>query len=148
LTHENLQLAFYFNVHGPFAAVAAVLPDMQARRSATILFTTGAMSVNPHMGGRIFEIYANFAISGAALRSYAHALHIALAQSGIQVGHVAIGAWIGKQPGQRLKRLLRCTGNSIHNETRSKRFSFQRQPASSCQPAALFINRQHPKLNK
>jgi NAD(P)-dependent dehydrogenase (short-subunit alcohol dehydrogenase family) len=99
LTHKNLKLAFDFNVHGPFAAVAAVLPDMQARRSGTILFTTGAASVYPHMGGRIFEIYANFAISGAALRSYAHALHIALAQSGIQVGHVAIGAWIGKQPG-------------------------------------------------
>lgn len=99
LTHSNLQAAFDFNVHGPFAAVQAVLPDMQARRTGTILFTTGAASVYPHLGNEIFEIFANFAISAAALRAYAHALHSALASSGIQVAHVAIGAWIGKQPG-------------------------------------------------
>ena len=99
LTHNNLQMAFDFNVHGAFAAVQAVLPDMQARRAGTILFTTGAASVYPHMGKEIFEIFANFAITGAALRSYAYALHGALGPSGIQVGHVAIGAWIGKQPG-------------------------------------------------
>jgi NAD(P)-dependent dehydrogenase (short-subunit alcohol dehydrogenase family) len=40
LTHQNLQIAFDFNVHGAFAAVQAVLPDMQARRSGTILLTT------------------------------------------------------------------------------------------------------------
>ena len=99
LTHQNLQIAFDFNVHGAFAAVQAVLPDMQARRSGTILFTTGASSVYPHRAKDIFETFANFAISGAALRAYAHALHASLAPSGIQVGHVAIGAWIGKQSG-------------------------------------------------
>jgi NAD(P)-dependent dehydrogenase (short-subunit alcohol dehydrogenase family) len=99
LTHNNIQIAFDFNVHGAFAAVQAVLPDMQARRTGTILFTTGASSVYPHMANEIFEIFANFAITGAALRAYAHALHAALGPSGIQVGHVAIGAWIGKQPG-------------------------------------------------
>jgi len=45
------------------------------------------------------KMLANFAIAGAALRAYAQALHAALGPSGIQVGHVAIGAWIGKQPG-------------------------------------------------
>ena len=99
LTHESIQIAFDFNVHGAFAAVQAVLPDMQARRSGTILFTTGASSVYPHMANDIFEIFANFAITGSALRAYSHALHAALGPSGIQVGHVAIGAWIGKQPG-------------------------------------------------
>jgi len=99
LTHNNIQIAFDFNVHGAFAAVQAVLPDMQARRTGTILFTTGAASVYPQMGNEIFEIFANFAITGAALRAYAHALHAALGPSGIQVGHVAIGAWIGRQPG-------------------------------------------------
>jgi NADP-dependent 3-hydroxy acid dehydrogenase YdfG len=94
-----MQIAFDFNVHGALAAVQAVLPDMQARRTGTILFTTGATSVYPQMGNEIFEIFANFAITGAALRAYAHALHAALGPSGIQVGHVAIGAWIGKQPG-------------------------------------------------
>ena len=99
LTHNNMQIAFDFNVHGALAAVQAVLPDMQARRTGTILFTTGATSVYPQMGNEIFEVFANFAITGAALRAYAHALHAALGPSGIQVGHVAIGAWIGKQPG-------------------------------------------------
>ena len=44
-------------------------------------------------------MFANFAIAGAALRAYAHALHAALAPRGVQVGHVSIGAWIGQQPG-------------------------------------------------
>ena len=99
LTHDNIQVALDFNVHGAMAAVEAVLPDMQARRTGTILFTTGAASVYPERGNEIFEIFANFAITAAALRAYAYALHGALAASGIQVGHVAIGAWIGKQPG-------------------------------------------------
>ena len=99
LTHDNMQRAFDFNVHGALAAVQAVLPDMRARRAGTILFTTGAASVYPHMASEIFKMFANFAITNAALRSYAYALHSALAPSGIQVGHVAIGAWIGKQPG-------------------------------------------------
>jgi hypothetical protein len=45
------------------------------------------------------ERFANFAVAGAALRAYAHALHAALAPRGVQVGHVSIGAWIGQQPG-------------------------------------------------
>jgi len=96
LTHDNIQIAFDFDLHGALAAVQAVLPDMQVRRAGTIIFTTGASSVYPHMGNKMF---ANFAIAGAALRAYTQALHAALAPSGIQVAHVAIGAWIGKQPG-------------------------------------------------
>lgn len=99
LTHDNLQLAFNFNVHGAHAAVQSVLPDMLLRRTGTILFTTGASTVHPGQANDIFEIFANFAITGAALRAYAYALHSSLAPCGIQVGHVAIGAWIGKQPG-------------------------------------------------
>jgi NAD(P)-dependent dehydrogenase (short-subunit alcohol dehydrogenase family) len=96
LTHENIQIAFDVDLHGAFAAVQAVLPDMQARRAGTILFTTGAGSVYPELGN---EMFANWSIAGAALRAYAQALHAALGPSGIQVGHVAIGAWIGKHPG-------------------------------------------------
>jgi NAD(P)-dependent dehydrogenase (short-subunit alcohol dehydrogenase family) len=95
LSHENVQTAFDFNVHGALAAVQAVLPDMQTRKSGTILISTGASSVYPHLGN---EMFANFAIAGAALRAYIQALHAALAPSGVQVAHVAIGAWIG-QPG-------------------------------------------------
>jgi NADP-dependent 3-hydroxy acid dehydrogenase YdfG len=50
LTHDNVQVAFDFNVHGALAAVQAVLTDMLARRAGTILFTTGASSVYPHLG--------------------------------------------------------------------------------------------------
>lgn len=64
LTHNNIQTAFDFNLHGAFAAVQAVLPDMQARRTGTILFTTGASSVYPHMANDIFEIFANFRHNG------------------------------------------------------------------------------------
>lgn len=99
LTHDNLQLAFDFNVHGAHAAVQSVLPDMVARRTGTILFTTGASTVHPGIANDIFGMYANFAITGAALRAYAYALHSSLAPNSIQAGHIAIGAWIGKQPG-------------------------------------------------
>lgn len=96
LTHDNLQSALDFTVHGALAAVQAVLPDMLDRRTGTILFTTGASSVHPQLGN---EMFANHAIAGAALRAYAHALHAAHAAAGVQVGHVAIAAWIGQQPG-------------------------------------------------
>src|SRR5262249_40181673 len=66
-------------------------------RAGTILFTTGAASVYPHVGSEL--MFANFAVAGACLRAYAHALHATLVPSGVQVGHVAIGAWIGQQPG-------------------------------------------------
>ena len=96
MSHDNIQMAFDFDVHGAFAAVQAVLPDMLARNTGTVLFTTGASSVYPPWGNKMF---ANFAIAGAALRAYAHALHADLAPRGVQVGHVSIGAWIGQPPG-------------------------------------------------
>jgi hypothetical protein len=34
----------------------------------------------------------------AWLRNWAHALHAAVAPNGVQAGHVAIGAVIGRQP--------------------------------------------------
>ena len=52
-------------MHGALAAVEAVVPDMVARRAGTILFTTGASSVYPHLGN---SMLANFAIAGGALR--------------------------------------------------------------------------------
>jgi len=93
LTHENVRVSIDFYVHGAVAAVNQVLPDMLARRSGTILFTTGASSVYPA---------PRFGVVGAAmawLRNWAHALHDAVAPKGVQVGHVAIGAFIGRQPG-------------------------------------------------
>jgi NAD(P)-dependent dehydrogenase (short-subunit alcohol dehydrogenase family) len=88
LTHENVRVWIDFFVHGAVAAVNQVLPDMLARRSGTILFTTGASSVLP---------VPRFGAVGAAmawLRNWAHALHAAVAPKGVQVGHVAIGAFM------------------------------------------------------
>ena len=96
LTPESIQAAVDFYLYGALAAVQAVLPDMQAQGNGTILITTGASSVFPHLAN---NTYANVAIATAALRAYVHALHVALAPTGVQAGHVAIGAWIGKQPG-------------------------------------------------
>jgi NAD(P)-dependent dehydrogenase (short-subunit alcohol dehydrogenase family) len=91
LRHDDVRVWIDFYVHGAVAAVNQVLPDMLARRSGTILFTTGASSVYP---------VPRFAAAGAAmawLRNWAHALHAAVAPKGVQVGHVAIGAFIGRQ---------------------------------------------------
>jgi NAD(P)-dependent dehydrogenase (short-subunit alcohol dehydrogenase family) len=92
LTHENVQISIDFYVHGAVATVNQVLPDMLARGSGTILFTTGASSVYPA---------PRFGAVGAAmawLRNWAHALHTAVAPEAVQVGHVAIGAFVGRQP--------------------------------------------------
>lgn len=96
LTHDNVQIQLDFNVHGAVAAVNQVLPEMLARGSGTILFTTGASSVHPELG---YDTFGNVAPAAAWLRNWAHGLHAAAAPRGVQVGHIAIGAWIGRQPG-------------------------------------------------
>ena len=78
------------------AAVKHVLPDMLARRSWTIIITTGASSVCPHLG---HANLANVALATAGLRTRAYALPAAVASKGVQVGHVAIGARLWRQPG-------------------------------------------------
>jgi NAD(P)-dependent dehydrogenase (short-subunit alcohol dehydrogenase family) len=95
LTHDNVQIQLDFYAHGAVAAVNQVLPDMLERGSGTILFTTGASSIYPELG---HEMFANVAAATAWLRNWAHGLHAALTPRGVQVGHVAIAAWIG-QPG-------------------------------------------------
>lgn len=96
LTHDNVQIQLDFYVHGAVAAVNQVLPDMLARASGTILFTTGASSVHPEMG---HDMFGNVAPAAAWLRNWAHGLHAATAGRGVQVGHVAIGTMIGREPG-------------------------------------------------
>ncbi|MBN9393584.1 MAG: SDR family NAD(P)-dependent oxidoreductase [Chloroflexi bacterium] len=95
VTHDNAQEVFDFYAHGAIAAVREVLPEMVERGSGTILFTTGASSIYPQLGHNMF---ANTAAATAWLRNWSHALHAGLAPQGVQVGHVAIAAWIG-QPG-------------------------------------------------
>jgi NADP-dependent 3-hydroxy acid dehydrogenase YdfG len=93
LTHANVQIQIDFYVHGAVAAVNQVLPGMRSRGSGTIIFTTGASSVFPN------PMFGNIGPASSWLRNWAHALHDAVAPEGVQVGHVAINAWIGRQPG-------------------------------------------------
>lgn len=95
VTHDNAQIQIDFYVHGAIAAVNEVLSEMIERGSGTILFTTGASSLYPENGHKMF---GNVGPATAWLRNWAHGLHAALGEKGVQVGHVAIGAWIG-QPG-------------------------------------------------
>jgi NAD(P)-dependent dehydrogenase (short-subunit alcohol dehydrogenase family) len=90
---ENLQPQIDFYLYGALTTVEQVLPDMLARGSGTLLFTTGASSVNP------VPMFANIGIATAGLRNWVYNLHAELAPQGIQAAHVAIGAWIGRQPG-------------------------------------------------
>ena len=66
---------------------------MLERKSGTILVTTGASSVRPEVG---YPAFAAAGIAMGALRNWALALHAEVAPSGVQVGHVAIGTFIGR----------------------------------------------------
>src|SRR5258705_11412806 len=66
---------------------------MLARGSGTILFTTSASSVHP--APRFGAVGAPM----AWLRNWAYALHAAVAPKGVQVGHLPIGAFVGRRPG-------------------------------------------------
>src|SRR5215212_4419805 len=54
LTHDNAQIQLDFYAHGAIAAVNEVLFEMLERGSGTILFTTGASSLYPHLGHKMF----------------------------------------------------------------------------------------------
>ena len=78
VTIENIQPQIDFYVYGALTAVQQVLPDMLARGSGTLLFTTGASSVHPN------PMMGNIGLATAGLRNCVHALHGALADRGIQ----------------------------------------------------------------
>lgn len=96
ITRDTLQPWFDFQLYGAIAAVAEVLPEMLERKSGTILVTTGASSVRPEAG---YPAFAAAGIAMGALRNWALALHAEVAPSGVQVGHVAIGTFIGQDAG-------------------------------------------------
>lgn len=89
----NLQPQIDFYLYGAITAVEQVLPAMLTRGSGTLLFTTGGSSITPS------PMFANIGIATAGLRNWVYSLHEVLAERGIQAAHIAISAWIGKQPG-------------------------------------------------
>jgi len=90
---ENLRPQVESVCYGAIGATRAVLPAMMRAGSGTVLYTTGASSVTPTPWA------ATAGAAGAALRNWALTLNGALADKGIYVGHVAIGAWIAGTPG-------------------------------------------------
>lgn len=90
VTVENLRPQVEGSCYGAITATRTVLPAMVAAGAGTLLYTTGASAVAP-------TPWAGSA--GAAVRNWAINLNGALADQGVYVGYVAIGAWIVGTPG-------------------------------------------------
>ena len=89
LTVADVDLQMRYLLYGAIAATGVVLPAMRRAGTGTLLFTTGAGSVDPT------PMLGDINTAGAALRSWVLNLHKELEPEGIQAAHVAIGAWIG-----------------------------------------------------
>lgn len=88
-TPADVQRQLDFQFYSALVATEAVLPLMRTRGSGTLLFTTGAGSVEP------IRMLANVNAAHAALRNWVLNLHNELAADGIQAAHVAIGVFVG-----------------------------------------------------
>ncbi|WNV87234.1 SDR family NAD(P)-dependent oxidoreductase [Umezawaea sp. Da 62-37] len=88
ITPENLQPIFDEFVLSGVALVNAVLPGMVERGDGAILFTAGQSGVHPT------PFLGNAGMGQAALRNYFHNLNKVLAEKGVHVGAVNIGALI------------------------------------------------------
>lgn len=88
-TVPDLQTQIEYNLYGAVTAARAVLPAMRDAGAGTLLFTTGGGSINP------VPMFGNINPAQAALRNWAINLHNELTGTGVYVGHVAIGVWIG-----------------------------------------------------
>ncbi|GAA1056918.1 short-chain dehydrogenase [Agromyces luteolus] len=84
MTPENTQLQIEAQLYGAMTAAQAVLPAMKEAGAGTLLFTTGAGSVNP------VPMIANVNAAAAALRNWAMNLNLELADSGVYAVHVGI----------------------------------------------------------
>ncbi|MFI6624663.1 SDR family NAD(P)-dependent oxidoreductase [Streptomyces sp. NPDC050528] len=86
---SHVQHELEFQLYGAITATRAVLPAMREAGTGTLLFTTGARSVNPQ------PPTANINAAAAALRNWTINLHKELADTGIQAAHIGIDATIG-----------------------------------------------------
>ena len=90
VTPENALLLFRHQVLGAITSVRAVLPDMLARGSGALFFTTGLSAITP------MHSLGNTGIAVSGLRNYAYSLNQALADRGIYAGTLCIGTLITK----------------------------------------------------
>ncbi|MFJ9908647.1 SDR family NAD(P)-dependent oxidoreductase [Streptomyces sp. NPDC101152] len=85
----DVQHEMEFQLYGAIAATRAVLPAMREAEAGTLLYTTGAGSIDP-----VPQI-ANVNAAAAALRNWVINLHKELEGTGVQAAHVAIDVSIG-----------------------------------------------------
>lgn len=88
VTPENLRLILDRFLVSAVSLVRAVLPDMVERGDGAILFTAGQSGVHPA------PFLGNAGMAQAALRNYFLNLNAVLAEKGVYVGAVNIGALI------------------------------------------------------
>ncbi|MFJ8768720.1 SDR family NAD(P)-dependent oxidoreductase [Streptomyces clavifer] len=88
-TVENLQPQIEYYLYGAVEATRTVLPAMREAGAGTLLFTTGAGSVDP------VPMLGNVNAASAALRNWVINLNKELAGSGVYAAHVALRVWIG-----------------------------------------------------
>ncbi|MET7894612.1 SDR family NAD(P)-dependent oxidoreductase [Streptomyces mirabilis] len=86
---SDVQHEIEFQLYGAIAATKAVLPAMREAGTGTLLYTTGAGSLDP------VPVVGNVNAAAAALRNWAINLHKELAGTGIQVAHIGLDATIG-----------------------------------------------------
>lgn len=92
---ENTRLILDRFLLSAIALVRQVLPDMAERGDGGILFTAGQSGIHPT------PFLGNAGMAQAALRNYFHTLNAVLAERGVYVGAVNIGALIeGSVPHQ------------------------------------------------
>ncbi|MFE9745204.1 SDR family NAD(P)-dependent oxidoreductase [Saccharothrix saharensis] len=87
-TAESAAAQFELHVLGAVTAVNHVLPAMRARNAGTVLLTTGVSSTVPA------PFLANVGLAMAALRNWAHALHVELRPEGVHVATVTIASGV------------------------------------------------------
>ncbi|MCF1596757.1 SDR family NAD(P)-dependent oxidoreductase [Streptomyces muensis] len=86
---SDVQHEMEFQLYGAIAATRAVLPAMREAGAGTLLFTTGAGSIDP------VPQVGNVNAAAAALRNWVLNLHKELDGTGVQAAHVGIDVSIG-----------------------------------------------------
>ncbi len=85
----HVQHELEFQLYGAIAATKAVLPAMREAGAGTLLYTTGAGSIDP------VPQVGNVNAAAAALRNWAMNLHKELDGTGVQAAHIGIDVSIG-----------------------------------------------------
>jgi len=87
---EEMQQTWPIMHYGAMNTVAGILPSMIQRGSGTLILTGGGFGIDPSV------TRAPHSIAKAALRNYAHGLHLELAEKGIHAGTVTVHRPIGE----------------------------------------------------